>query len=323
MLIGVAGGLSVYTSNLFAHPYSLTSIEYSPEIDAFKKAQQKVLLKYRVPAKSLYLKLSKPKLKAHVLAVGKGSSVVMLHGGGATAAQFTPLMSALQKDYHLFVPDRPGCGLTERFDYRGIPFREHAIDFVNSIFDSLHLSEAVIVANSMGGYWALVFALAHPERVTKLVLIGEPAGSSPPDPTGNQTPHKADPNPTIESIKGKFAAVLVADINRVAPEILEEDLAAALIPGAALAWDTMLEQLNREQKGLTYALRSELKNLRPPTLFIWGEKDRFGPPTLGQEMAALAPHAHCEVVSDAGHLVWLDQPDSCSELTLDFLKRSS
>jgi pimeloyl-ACP methyl ester carboxylesterase len=175
----------------------------------------------------------------------------------------------------------------------------------------------------MGGYWALVFALAHPERVTKLVLIGEPAGSSPPDPTGNQTPHKADPNPTIESIKGKFAAVLVADINRVAPEILEEDLAAALIPGAALAWDTMLEQLNREQKGLTYALRSELKNLRPPTLFIWGEKDRFGPPTLGQEMAALAPHAHCEVVSDAGHLVWLDQPDSCSELTLDFLKRSS
>jgi pimeloyl-ACP methyl ester carboxylesterase len=37
-------------------------------------------------------------------------------------------------------------------------------------------------------------------------------------------------------------------------------------------------------------------------------------------MAALAPHARCEVVADAGHIVWLDKPEQCSKLTIDFLK---
>jgi pimeloyl-ACP methyl ester carboxylesterase len=34
----------------------------------------------------------------------------MLHGGGTTAANFIPLISALQKEYHFLVPDRPACG---------------------------------------------------------------------------------------------------------------------------------------------------------------------------------------------------------------------
>ena len=37
-------------------------------------------------------------------------------------------------------------------------------------------------------------------------------------------------------------------------------------------------------------------------------------------MAALAPHARCEILADAGHIVWLDQPERCSKLTIDFLK---
>ncbi len=66
----------------------------------------------------------------------------------------------------------------------------------------------------------------------------------------------------------------------------------------------------------------ELKNLRPETLFIWGDKDAFGPPILGQEMAALAPHARCEVIRGAGHLVWLDEPEQCAKLVISFLKRT-
>ncbi|MGZ5094203.1 MAG: alpha/beta fold hydrolase [Burkholderiales bacterium] len=67
-------------------------------------------------------------------------------------------------------------------------------------------------------------------------------------------------------------------------------------------------------------LRPELKNLRPATLFIWGEEDKFGPPTPGQEMATMAPKARCEVLSDAGHLIWVDQPERCARLSVDFLK---
>jgi pimeloyl-ACP methyl ester carboxylesterase len=64
----------------------------------------------------------------------------------------------------------------------------------------------------------------------------------------------------------------------------------------------------------------ELKNLRAPTVFICGEKDMEGPSSLAREMAALMANAHCEIIPDAGHLVWLDQPNACSRIIKEFLR---
>jgi pimeloyl-ACP methyl ester carboxylesterase len=306
-----------FSTSLTAFALKSYAMNDGTEIEDFKKAQQKLLSKYHVDAGSKFIKLTKPDIKIHVLEAGRGEPVVMLHGGKATGAQFASLMGDLQKQFRLYVPDRPGCGLSDMVDYTNISFRAHAV----GIFDGLNLSKAAIIGNSMGGYWALVFALAYPERVSKLVLIGEPAASSPQDPSNIHTAPYADPNPTLESMRGMYSAILVADINRVAPEVIEEDLAAARIPGANLAWNSMLDEIKREKNVLTYALRPELKNLKTPTLFIWGEKERFGPPVLGNEMAAIAPNARCEVVPDAAHLVWLDQPAICASLTVDFLSK--
>ena len=293
--------------------------ENGPEVELFEQAQQKLLDKYAAATRSLYVKMKKPDLSAHILEVGKGDPVVIIHGGGAYACQFASLMGALQNDFQLFVPDRPGCGLTDMINYSGVPFRQHAVDFVTGIMDSLKLDKAALIGNSMGGYWALLFALACPERVSRLVLIGEPAGSSPPGTVPMAPP--ANKNPSLEAVRGIYQFVLVADINRVPQEILAADLAAAKIPGAAVAWDTMVDQFRNNKDLGTYALRPELKNLKPETLFIWGEKDKFGPPKLGQEMASIIPNGRCEIVQDAGHLLWLDQLERCASMTIEFLKR--
>jgi pimeloyl-ACP methyl ester carboxylesterase len=316
---GVVAHVGSFLPDLLAQTNAITPIVPGPEIDQFKKAQQTLLQKYGVSARSRYLKLTKPPLTAHVLEAGDGAPVLLLHGGNATAAQFAPLMDSLQKEFHLFAPDRPGCGLTDKIDYRGVPFRQHSVDFVTAVLDGLKLPKAAIVASSMGGYFAIVFALAHPERVTKLVLIGEPAASGPPQPNP-PAPPPAPKNPTIQGIRGLYQSRLGVNVDHVAQEVLEEELAAARLPGAALAWDSMREEFQRQQLS-TYALRPELKGLRPTTLFIWGDKDKLGGgPTMGQEMAAITPHARCEVVHDAGHLAWLDQPERCAQLTVEFLK---
>lgn len=296
---------------------TITPLVPGPEVRAFEQAQQLVLDTFGIAAQSRYVQLQTPPLRVHVLEMGRGKPVVFIHGGNAVAVQLAPLLAALHGSFHLFAPDRPGCGLTEPFDYRDVPFRHHAVQFVAGVLDALGLPRAALVANSMGGYWALVFALAHPERVTKLVLVGEPAGSAPLQ--GPLPPRPAQAQPTLDDIRASYAARLVAHPERIPAALLEASHAAALLPGAARAWDTMLERIRQERLGLTYALRPELGRLRPDTLFIWGDKDTFGSPTLGVEMAALAPNARCEIIEDAGHLPFLDQPERCAQLTSAFL----
>ncbi len=315
-----AAASGCFLPDLLAQVDAITPVVPGPEVDQFKKAQDDLLKKCHVSARSRFLKLDKPPVTAHVLETGEGAPVLMLHGGNSTACLFAPLMTELQKEFHLFAPDRPGCGLTGKIDYRGVSFREHAVDFVKSTMDGLELHKAAIVANSMGGYWALLFALAYPDRVTKLVLLGEPAASGPPQPNA-PAPPPAPKNPTIEDRRALFQNRLRTNMDRISPQVLDVDLAGARLPGATLAWDSMREEFQR-QKLSTYALRSELKGLRPATLFLWGGNDNLGGgPAMGDEMAAIAPHARCEVVHDAGHLAWLEQPDLCAKLTIDFLKK--
>ncbi|MDQ2752603.1 MAG: alpha/beta fold hydrolase, partial [Bacteroidota bacterium] len=169
------------------------------EKEQFIQAQAKLLKKYKVSAQSKFVKLDKPSLTLHVLEAGKGEPVLMLHGGGSVACQFAPLMGTLQNDFHLFVPDRPGCGLSDMINYNDVSsFRQHVVDCVTQLLDNLKLDKVALIGNSMGGYWSLLFSLAHPERVSKIVLIGEPAASSPYG-SGPFAP-PADKNPSLESI---------------------------------------------------------------------------------------------------------------------------
>lgn len=97
---------------------------------------------------------------------------------------------------------------------------------------------------------------------------------------------------------------------------------AAEIPGAQTAWRTIVEQAAApwiRRSPLTYALRPQLSRLTAPTLFVWGAEDRLGPPALADEMASLMPDARTMTVPDAGHLVWLDQPEVVARVVLDFL----
>lgn len=292
----------------------------SQELGRYRTEEQRLFAACQVRGKSSFVRLSKPPLTVRVFEGGKGEPLVLIHGGGATLAQFAPLIGSLETDFHIYAPDRPGCGLTEKLDYTGISIRQQAVDFMTSLFDRLQLDRAAVAGCSIGGYWALVFALAAPERVTKLVLLGGPAGSAPDWPAHLPPPRSEQPPPTLEGIRMEYR-VLMANGDRASSEMLATSLAAAHIPGASLAWDSMVAQAHREfSKPMSYALRPEFKNLKPPALFLMGDKDMEGPPTLAKEMAAIVPHGRFEFVPDSGHLIWLDQPETVPTLTRNFLK---
>ncbi len=328
--LGVVGGLG----HLFRANHTLPPADAFAE-QRFRESLARVLASYGVPAASRQITISDPPLDVHVLEVGEGEAVLFLHGGNSVAAGWIPLLAKLG-GYRAFAPDRPGCGLTTKFNYTNVALREHAVAFVRSTMDALGLARAAIVGNSMGGYFALAFALSDPERVSKLVLIGEPAGSAPAVRLANRLVGTRIVNsalflsvlkPGEATMRNSLRNIIVAHPERVPDELVDCLTAGSLIPGAAESWITMNETLFRPRGAglfsgastLSYALRPELVRLRAPTLLLWGERDTFGPPTLGKEMAALMPVGHCEVIPDAGHLPWLDDTDLVAQHVRTFL----
>jgi pimeloyl-ACP methyl ester carboxylesterase len=237
------------------------------------------------------------------------------------------------------MPDRPGCGLTTPFYYRGVDLRSHGAQFLRGVVEALGCERVALVGNSMGGFFAMAFAMEHPEMVSRLVLLGEPAGADG-DPRlfhrlvgtrGLNTVLYATalrpPKHAAGARAGLARSRLVADPVRVSATLLECFAAGAQLPGAVRSWKTMVEQafiprgmgLFAKTTTITHALVPELEKLSAPTLFLWGDKDPLGSPDTGRLLAGRMPDARLEVVADASHLVWLDQPDACAEAVAAFL----
>src|SRR5258708_16471450 len=82
----------------------------------------------------------------------------------------------MTKSFHVFVPDQIGFGESDKplINYRVGTL----VDFLNGFYQKVGITKASLVGNSLGGWTALAFTLAHPEKVDRLVLV-DSAGYSP------------------------------------------------------------------------------------------------------------------------------------------------
>jgi pimeloyl-ACP methyl ester carboxylesterase len=312
------------------------------EIAAYVAAQDKVFGSISPPVTARTAPMPAPFGVAHLVEAGTGDPLLLVHGGGVVP-MWAPLVARLAPDFHLLIPDKPGAGLDSGFDYRGVDLRQHGIDFIAGLLDSLGLERASILGSSMGGYFGLTFALAHPERVSNLVMLGEPAGTA--DGSGKpSTYHKLvgtrglnallfktvlRPKPGAEGARvGLARGRLVAKPDDVPTDILEAVAAGWQVPGYVRSWYTMVERasdppgqgIRSNRTVLTNRLVAELGAITAPTLFLWGERDPLATPEAGKRVADAIPGARFQLVQDAAHLVWMDQPDVCADAIRAFLR---
>jgi pimeloyl-ACP methyl ester carboxylesterase len=307
----------------------MSRVAGSPRL-AYERAQAALFEECGLRAQSRYLNVGAPVLRTHVVEAGSGEPVVFLHGGGGVSAYWAPLLAALQDEFHLFAPDRPGCGLTERFTgYRRAPLREHAAVFVESLLDELGLERANIVANSMGAVFALAFAVARPRRVERLLLLGAPASSE------TKIPRKTwmfgrrplgrimystvlRPGPA----SGARMAGLVGKADAVSPAMRDVASHAYLLSGATDSWLALVHQAVgvTGTPRLAAMLRPHLGQVTCPTLVVWGSRDAFMLPAAGREFLSLLPNARLVTVEDAGHLPWIDATERVTQLVREHLR---
>jgi pimeloyl-ACP methyl ester carboxylesterase len=284
-------------------------------LERYKRLQSSLFASRRLDFTERDVQIPSLSLSAHIVEIGAGEPLLLIHGGNGVGAQWLPLVTRLP-GRRLIVPDRPGCGLTDSFLYDGVDLRSHGAHFVEGVLDALSVERASIVGNSMGGYFALCFALAHPDRVHKLILAGGPAFSAGYQPLSGEA---------IEArVKGSRQpgraglGALTADPARIADDLLELLDTALAVPGSEESWRSIWRSARPDRT--TFSLHAELEGLLTPTLLIWGEQDRIDPP----QPAAIAisqrlPNARLVLMSEAGHLPWLDKPGECATQVTEFL----
>jgi len=270
--------------------------------------------------------------RVHLIEVGAGPPVVFLHGSSTSSLSLLPLLERLDGMRAIAV-DRPGFGLSDPVHVPRERFREAAVTFLDEVVDELGLQTSALAGTSMGGTWALWYALARPDRVRRLVLIGSAPllpGTRPPAPLRVMaTPVVGDVLTRAVKPNAKMLVRLLASVGEKDTIVRYPDLIQALV---AVGRDPVASTVNLAElragispTGFRRSLLvrpDELRRLRVTALILWGDHDPVGGVDVAQATARLVPEAQL-VVLPAGHVPYLGHPERVSELLSAFVRSAT
>jgi len=234
---------------------------------------------------------------------GAGPAVLLSHGYSASARMWKGQMDALSDRYHLIAWDMRGHDRSDSPYNPALYSHETTVADMTAILDACGAQRAVIGGLSLGGFMSLAFNLAHPERVTAMMLFDTGPGYK-----------KDGPREEWNKMAGSMASAL------------ERKGLDAMGAGAEVRIAH-----HRSAQGLAHAARGmlaqsdgrvieSLPSIRVPTLVLAGAKDvQFLAAT--DYMAAKIPGAEKVLIEGAGHAANIDQPEAFNKSMRSFLDR--
>jgi pimeloyl-ACP methyl ester carboxylesterase len=253
----------------------------------------------------------------HYEVAGEGPPVVLVHAGIADSRMWEPQWTSF-----------PPVHRTVRFDMRGFgetPLSpgsfSNARDLVG-LLERLALGPAALVGVSLGGRVVLEVAVARPELVSALVLVG--AGFPGHDWTEETQAGWAEEEAALE--RGDLDAAVEVNLRMWVdgPGRSSADVDAGVRQQVAVMQRRAFElQLpvgdEAEEEPLVPDLAQRVTEVRVPTLIVVGEEDRPDMHMIADRLAAAIPHARRETIPATAHVPSLERPDEFDRLVLEFL----
>jgi pimeloyl-ACP methyl ester carboxylesterase len=251
---------------------------------------------------------------------GEGPPLVLVHGLGGAASNWTELAPLLVERHRLLVPDLPGHGRSTALP--AVSGLEPFADRVALVAEREGMLPAPVVGHSLGGMIVLRWALRRPADVQALVLAGA-AGLSIGNVWGRQLLSiftSVRPGRLAARYRGwvsrspllrrlVFGFVSVADPVGLTDEAVEGFLAGQLLHTDV---DSAWQALRRDDP------RQELEHVRCPVLVLWGSEDVQLPLDDAFEYTRRL-RARLRVIPGCGHLLIGERPDACADAIDRFL----
>ena len=303
--------------------------------DRYREAERALWASVDVQPTEVFVTLDRTSATVRVQQVGDGPPIVFVHGASNAGTSWASLAAGLG-DFRCILIDRPGCGLSPRLIGNHadlIAFGRFADDLVVDVLDAFGITDAHVIGTSLGGYFAIRTAAVHPDRVRRLVTLSWSFGA----PTVS-TPMVM--RVATQPFLGRLALRIPPNERMVRSMLKRIGLRHAVESGrfgaVETAWflsllrdtDTMRNEIDATPRILTWRGFNEetrlptdvLASVRCPAFFLWGEDDPMGGAEIAEEFVASFPDAHLELMPDAGHAPWIDDPDHVADRVGSFLR---
>jgi len=244
--------------------------------------------------------LDLPGGRTHVVEAGSGAPLLLVHGFGASTADFEEtVLEPLARSHRVIAVDLYGYGWSERRDDYRYGWTLWA-DQLAATLDALGIARASIAGHSMGGAAAAMFAVRHPDRIDRLILADA------------LYPLLPEERPPI------FRLLHTPMLGEVALGLVRQ----ASGPGFSAAHGEYAAAWYRIRGTRSGALRyvrddagrAEIADAYPriaaPTLVLHGTADTFVPIAAMERIAPTIPHARIVRIAGGGHFICRDVPDT-------------
>lgn len=227
--------------------------------------------------------------------VAKEKTIVYLHGWGQNIAMMEPIAKPFQKEYRTVIVDLPGHGKSS--EPQEIWTLNDFVEMLNALFETLSISNPILIGHSFGGKIALLYASKYP--VEKLVLLASPFKAS-----SKNDSLKLKMLRTVKKLPGmKYLA------NYAKRHIGSTDYRNA----SPLMRDILVKHINQD-------LQEDAKKIKCPTLIIWGTKDNAVPLEHAYDLEKLIPNSGLVIYENATHYAYLEDLNKTIKVLNIFIK---
>lgn len=232
---------------------------------------------------------------------GGSKTLVLLHGLFGALSNFEGILNEFGKKYNVVVPILP------IFE---IPIRKLSVsglvEHVHQFVEYKGYDKVNVLGNSLGGHIALLFVLAHPEKVNSVILTGSSGLFE--SAMGSSFPKRGDYDYIKKKTENTFFHPEVATkelVDEVYNTVNDRNKAIRVIATAKSA--------------VRHNLGDKLQLIKAPTLLIWGANDNVTPPFVGEKFHELIQNSTLIFIKDCGHAPMMEHPNEFNHHLENFL----
>lgn len=249
--------------------------------------------------------------KIHYIEAGSGPVVILVHGLGGDVSNWAPTIGPLSQKYRVIALDQIGFGKSDKplINYRVGTL----VDFLDGFYKQLGITRASLVGNSLGGWTVAAYALAHPDKVDRLVLV-DAAGFAL---TGDLDPRVVNGlNPsTRDAIKQVMGLVFYNKELFASDAALDAFFARKMSAGDGYTIQRFIDSIVRGED----TLDNKLSAVKKPTLVVWGREDGLTPLVLGERFKKEIAGSELLVIEKCGHVPQLERAAEFNTGLMKFL----